>query len=86
MPGAGGGDTLSNLDVQFGGMDLQFGGAASSASDSNNSGLEFNAAPGQGTTPNANKDSSFAHSIQSSGTSNFKIYFFYKDKDIKDVG
>merc|ERR1719232_1430733 len=63
MPGAG--DSLSKLDVQFGGMDLQFGG--SSANDSNNSNMEFNAAPGQGlpssTTPS--KDSSYAHSIQS---------------------
>merc|ERR1719282_1346677 len=63
MPGAG--DSLSKLDVQFGGMDLQFGG--SSANDSNNSNMEFNAAPGQGlpssTTPS--KDSSYGHSIQS---------------------
>lgn len=63
MPGAGEG-SLSNLDVQFGGMDLQFGG---SANDSSN--LDFNAAPGQGmassTTPS--KDSSYVHSIQSSG-------------------
>merc|ERR1719443_869274 len=63
MPGAG--DSLSKLDVQFGGMDLQFGG--SSANDSNNSNMEFNAAPGQGlpssTTPS--KDSSYAHSIPS---------------------
>ena len=63
MPGAGD-SALSNLDVQFGGMDLQFGG---SANDSSN--LEFNAAPGQGmsssTTPS--KDSSYVHSIQSSG-------------------
>merc|ERR1719312_385849 len=45
-------------------MDLQFGG---SANDSSN--LDFNAAPGQGmassTTPS--KDSSYVHSIQSSG-------------------
>jgi len=87
MPGAGGGDTLSNLDVQFGGMDLQFGGAASSASDSNNSGLEFNAAPGQGTTPNANKDSSFAHSIQSSGSKDdsFKASPSLAPGAVKDV-
>ena len=44
MPGAG--DSLSKLDVQFGGMDLQFGGSAGSANDSNNSNMEFNAAPG----------------------------------------
>ena len=44
MPGAG--DSLSKLDVQFGGMDLQFGGSAGSANDSNNSNIEFNAAPG----------------------------------------
>jgi len=65
MPGAG--DSLSKLDVQFGGMDLQFGGSTGSANDSNNSNMEFNAAPGQGlpssTTPS--KDSSYAHSIQS---------------------
>merc|ERR1719411_1274075 len=64
MPGAGEG-SLSSLDVQFGGMDLQFGG---SANDSG-SNLDFNAAPGQGmassTTPS--KDSSYVHSIQSSG-------------------
>ena len=63
MPGAGGGDGMSNLDVQFGGMDLQFGGSANDSS----SNLEFNAAPGQGSTPGNNKDSSYAHSIQSSG-------------------
>merc|ERR1719422_2243137 len=56
MPRAG--DSLSKLDLQFGG---------SSANDSNNSNMEFNAAPGQGlpssTTPS--KDSSYGHSIQS---------------------
>jgi len=66
MPGAG--DSLSNLDVQFGGMDLQFGG---SNNDSNSSNFDFNAAPGQGvssTPPGPTKDSldnKYVHSIQS---------------------
>ena len=67
MPGAGDG-SLSNLDVQFGGMDLQFGGGGGGSTSSNND-LEFNAAPGKGmsssTTPS--KDGSYVHSIQSSG-------------------
>jgi len=66
MPGAG--DSLSNLDVQFGGMDLQFGG---SNNDSNSSNFDFNAAPGPGvssTPPGPAKDSldnKYVHSIQS---------------------
>merc|ERR1712106_275956 len=68
MPGAG--DSLSNLDVQFGGLDLQFGG---SNNDSNSSNFDFNAAPGPGvssTPPGPAKDSldsKYVHSIQSSG-------------------
>jgi len=47
MPGAGGQDAgLSSLDVQFGGMDLQFG-AGSGGGEAAVSGLDFNAAPGQ---------------------------------------
>merc|ERR1712013_665836 len=66
MPGAG--DSLSNLDVQFGGLDLQFGG---SNNDSNSSNFDFNAAPGPGvssTPPGPAKDSldsKYVHSIQS---------------------
>merc|ERR1719186_550035 len=66
MPGAG--DSVSNLDVQFGGMDLQFGG---SNNDSNSSNFDFNAAPGPGvssTPPGPAKDSldnKYVHSIQS---------------------
>merc|ERR1719466_92892 len=66
MPGAG--DSLSNLDVQFGGLDLQFGG---SNNDSNSSNFDFNAAPGPGvssTPPGPSKDSldsKYVHSIQS---------------------
>merc|ERR1719186_824601 len=66
MPGAG--DSLSNLDLQFGGMDLQFGG---SNNDSNSSNFDFNAAPGPGvssTPPGPAKDSldnKYVHSIQS---------------------
>jgi len=65
MPGAG--DSLSNLDVQFGGLDLQFGG---SNNDSNSTNFEFNAAPGPGvssTPPGPSKDSldsKYVHSIQ----------------------
>merc|ERR1712106_1057624 len=68
MPGVG--DSLSNLDVQFGGLDLQFGG---SNNDSNSSNFDFNAAPGPGvssTPPGPAKDSldsKYVHSIQSSG-------------------
>jgi len=66
MPGVG--DSLSNLDVQFGGLDLQFGG---SNNDSNSSNFDFNAAPGPGvssTPPGTAKDgldSKYVHSIQS---------------------
>jgi len=69
MPGAGGDGALSNLDVQFGGMDLQFGGGGGSSSSAGGNDLDFNAAPGKGlsssTTPS--KDISYVHSIQSSG-------------------
>jgi len=64
------GDSLSNLDVQFGGMDLQFGG---SNNDSNSSNFDFNAAPGPGVSstppgpPKDSLDSKYVHSIQSSG-------------------
>ena len=63
MPGAGQDSGLSSLDVQFGGMDLQFGAGKQSLSPSillspltssgsgggeaAVSGLDFNAAPGQ---------------------------------------
>merc|ERR550539_1849898 len=46
MPGAGQDSGLSSLDVQFGGMDLQFG-AGSGGGEAAVSGLDFNAAPGQ---------------------------------------
>lgn len=68
MPGAG--DSLSNLDVQFGGLDLQFGG---SNNDSNSSNFDFNAAPGPGVSstppgpPKDSLDSKYVHSIQSKG-------------------
>ena len=47
------GDSLARLDVQFGGLDLQFGGGGSSANSDNVSSFEFNGsmagnAPGQG--------------------------------------
>merc|ERR1719411_406991 len=86
MPGAGEG-SLSNLDVQFGGMDLQFGGSVSSNDAST---LEFNAAPGQGmassTTP-SNKDSSYVHSIQSSGgkDDSYKASSSLAPGSVKDV-
>ena len=41
------GDSLARLDVQFGGLDLQFGGGSSAASDSVSS-FEFNGNAGQG--------------------------------------
>jgi len=40
------GDSLSNLDVQFGGLDLQFGGSNNDSNSSTN--FDFNAAPGPG--------------------------------------
>lgn len=40
------GDSLSNLDVQFGGLDLQFGGTNNESNSSAN--FDFNAAPGPG--------------------------------------
>merc|ERR1719466_434763 len=74
MPGAG--DSLSNLDVQFGGMDLQFGG---SNNDSSSSNFDFNAAPGPGTVQSSSSppgskeglDSKY-HSIQSAAVQQSK--------------
>jgi len=68
MPGAGQDSGLSNLDVQFGGMDLQFG-AGSGASEPV-SGLDFNAAPGQaapGAESHGLEGGKYGHSITSSG-------------------
>jgi len=42
------GDSLARLDVQFGGLDLQFGGGGSSANSDSVSGFEFNGNAGQG--------------------------------------
>ena len=70
MPGAGQDSGLSNLDVQFGGMDLQFG-AGSGASEPV-SGLDFNAAPGQaapGAESHGLEGGKYGHSITSSGGS-----------------
>jgi len=70
MPGAGQDAGLSNLDVQFGGMDLQFG--AGSGGGEAVSGLDFNAAPGQAAPVkdshglDSNKYGHSGHSITSS--------------------
>ena len=65
MPGAGQDSALSNLDVQFGGMDLQFG--AGSGGSEAASGLDFNAAPGQ--ESHGLDSAKYGHSITSSGES-----------------
>ena len=47
------GDSLARLDVQFGGLDLQFGGGGSSANSDSVSGFEFNGNAGQGQSQSA---------------------------------
>ena len=88
MPGAGQDSGLSNLDVQFGGMDLQFG-AGSGASEPV-SGLDFNAAPGQaapGAESHGLEGGKYGHSITSSGGSHWgewqqlRIFLLGKPED-----
>merc|ERR1712012_764008 len=46
------GDSLSNLDVQFGGLDLQFGGAPGSNNENNSTNFDF----GAGSPPSQKQD------------------------------
>merc|ERR1719510_2624867 len=64
MPGAGQDSGLASLDVQFGGLDLQFGAGSGGGGEAAVSGLDFNAAPGQSgpVKESHGHDNKFGHS------------------------